>query len=235
MISGEDEKSTFAYDARKTTLVTQKGKSVVDVKYLGEMMNCLGLFFPHASPVVLTGIGNKPKTILPYSLKEYEEMVLRLSASGKVTPFAFLRIVEHHLRKMKKSEIDEFMLTYESYDAKGRLFHGIKGLPSPEAFDKKNKSLYQKAAELRHNLLHTCKESERLTDTEVDEYLKCVGIEDSKGTVDFAKNMKDFSKYGVMCRWSNRSLPLITSEHRALEMDIVKAARKRSSFAEQYT
>jgi len=203
---------------------------VVPASELGNMLNALGLFFPLSDNVDLITFKDKKKSLFTNTLKNYKECIRRFSASGKVTLFAFLSIVDMHLSALNSKYIDDFMLTYESQTAQGRHHFSIKGKRVPSGFNMKDKTNYMAAAELRNVLTGVCAK-ERLTDDEVKEYLKIVDIKDSDGTMDYAAALKMFSRFGIMTTWRDElpktkpSIPILDAEHIALEEEI------RRSFA----
>lgn len=214
------------------------GLNAVPSSELGNMMNAMGLFFPLSVNANLITFKDKKKPLFSNTLKQYKTCIRRFSASGKLTLFAFLSIVDMHLSAMNPKFIDNFMLTYESQIAKGRHYFAIKGQKVPSGFDMKDMKNYMTASELRKILLGVCKK-EVLTDAQVSEYLKSVGIVDSNGTMDYAAALKKFGRFDIMTSWRDElpkspapssSLPVLDAAHLALEAEIRNAGGSKISF-----
>ena len=215
---------TIAQAAEVYATFDRSGSNAVASSELGNMLNSLGLFFPLDDNVDLITFKNKKKTLFTNTLRNYKECIRRFSASGKITLFAFLSIVDMHLSAMNPKYIDDLMLTYESQTAKGKHYFSIKGQRVPSGFDMKDKTNYMAVSELRNVLLGVCAK-ERLTEDEVNEYLKLVDIKDSDGTMDYAGALKMFGRFGIMSSWRDElpkksTLPVLDAAHMALEEEI---------------
>jgi len=190
----------------------------VPVSKLGDLMNSLGYFCSNTEKplyirphVFKASQQPDPVPLIPYTLKEYIGMGSE-HAPGSVErgllPFeTFLYILNIHVSSLNSKSIDDLMLTYEGVldDAgkrvKGRHYWEIKEGKVPDGFNPQASSNFMSAAVLRQVLMNVCQD-EKLTEDEVADYLKAVGM-DSKGKLDYEGCFKKFSRSKSYSGWAD--------------------------------